>query len=348
MTLSDVVNRMLETGVLPDAIVRRGIRQVLRARLRQEQRLQRTQAFAQTLSASPIAVATDRANAQHYEVPAAFFAQVLGPHLKYSACLWDPSTRTLAQAEDSMLALTATRADLHDGQRVLELGCGWGSLTLYMAEHFPASTIVAVSNSQSQRAFIETTAARRGLHNVRVITADMNSFSPASAGIAERFDRVVSVEMFEHMRNYPRLLARIASWLKDEGRLFVHIFAHREFAYPYEHDGPSDWMAEHFFTGGTMPSEDLLPSFRADLELDAQWRVNGVHYARTCDAWLHNMDAHRTEVNGALTRAYGASSVRQWRARWRIFFMACSELFAFNDGNEWVVAHYRFRKPLSC
>ncbi len=344
MTLAAWRDHLLERDWLPDWVVRAGIRGILRQRLRSEAQLQRKAQFIRTLRDAPIAIAAEAANTQHYEVPAAFFAGVLGPHLKYSACLWNSEQATLAEAEEAMLALTVERAGIRDGQRVLELGCGWGSLTLYMATRFPTATIVGVSNSHTQRGFIEREVARLGLSNVRIITADMNSFSPDSSGVGGSFDRIVSVEMFEHMRNYERLMARLAGWLTADGALFVHIFAHREFAYPYEAEGASDWMAEHFFTGGTMPSEDLLPSFRDALHVEAQWRVNGRHYARTCEAWLHNMDEKRTDIDAVLAATYGSLEVTRWRARWRTFFLACAELFRFGDGDEWFVAHYRFRK----
>jgi cyclopropane-fatty-acyl-phospholipid synthase len=343
-----LVGRLVAGGWLPDRALRLGIRRILAARLAEEARggptaiAERRHAWRETCRRGPIALATADANAQHYEVPAEFFAHVLGPRLKYSSGWWPPGVTTLHEAEDAMLGLTCERTRLVDGQRILELGCGWGSLSLWMAERYPAATITAVSNSASQKRFIDATAAARGVRNLTVVTADMNGFAPA-AGSAP-FDRVVSVEMFEHMRNYEELLRRIAGWLAPDGRLFVHVFAHRAFAYPYEDRGPSDWMARHFFTGGQMPSDDLLPSFDRDMGVVERWRLDGTHYARTLEAWLVRMDAARPALLPIFDRVYGPSEARRWWHQWRVFFLACAELFAYRDGSEWGVSHYLFRR----
>jgi cyclopropane-fatty-acyl-phospholipid synthase len=338
---------LVDAGVLPDWLVRAGIRRICAARLHEQEdgggaaQAARLLALDAELRRSPIAVDTAAANAQHYEVPAAFFQLVLGPHLKYSCAHWPAPHTTLAEAETSMLQLTVDRAQLRNGQQVLELGCGWGSLTLFMAAQFPQSRIVAVSNSSSQRAFIRERAARRGLTNVEVITADINEFDTL-----ERFDRIVSVEMFEHVRNYAALFEKLDSWLTDAGRLFVHIFAHHRFAYTFEARGESDWMARHFFSGGMMPSESLFRQVQERFTVDAQWRLSGRHYERTANAWLDNMDRHRAEIDAVLASTYGPAQSAAWRARWRVFFMACAEMFGYRDGSEWLVAHYRFRKRL--
>ncbi|MFM8559170.1 MAG: SAM-dependent methyltransferase, partial [bacterium] len=297
----------------------------------------RDEAVRAAMRAAPIALHTREANVQHYEVPAAYYERVLGPRLKYSSALWD-GARTLAEAEEAMLALTAERAVLADGQRILELGCGWGSLTLWMAEHFPDARILAVSNSATQRAFILERAARRGLTNVEVVTADMNAFAPPEG---TRFDRVVSVEMFEHMRNWEALLERIRGWLTPEGALFVHVFCLRDATNFYEVDGRSDWLARHFFTGGLMPAEGLLERCATGYRLDGRWRVNGTHYERTSLAWLANQDAARDALMPVMAATYGAADAARWFRRWRVFHLACADLFGLNGGEDWFVSHAR-------
>jgi cyclopropane-fatty-acyl-phospholipid synthase len=326
-----IVERVVDSGLVPEPVLRAAIRAVCALRLRQE-RARDEAAFVASLRDADIAIATDAANAQHYEVPARFFERVLGPQLKYSCCHWPAGVVTLGDAEANMLALTAERAGLTDGQDVLDLGCGWGALTLWAAARFPSSRFTAISNSQTQRAFIEAQAAARGLANVSVRTADVRALELADGA----FDRVVSIEMFEHLRNYERVLARIARWLRRDGALFVHVFAHARHAYPFDDAGPSDWMAREFFTGGIMPSARLLHHFQRDLAIADEWRVAGTHYAKTAEAWHENLVANRDAVMALLDR-------RRYH-RWRVFFLACAELFGYRDGTEWLVAHYRFIK----
>ena len=336
---------LLDSGLLPDWLVRWGIRRICAQRLREESaggpeaQRERRRLLLAHLDSSPVAIRADAANAQHYEVPAEFFQQVLGPHMKYSCGYWPPGVASLDASEQAMLALTAERARIADGQSILELGCGWGSLTLYLAGRFPACRITAVSNSRSQKEFIDSRACAAGLRNVEVITADINEFEPAA-----QFDRIVSVEMFEHMRNYSELFRRIARWMLPDALLFVHVFAHSRFAYPYEVRGSEDWMARHFFTGGMMPSEDLLPSFNGDVRSIERWRLDGTHYQRTAEAWLARMDANREAVRPVLARTYGRAETQRWWVRWRIFFMACAELWGYRHGTEWIVCHYLFEK----
>jgi cyclopropane-fatty-acyl-phospholipid synthase len=336
-----MLDTLLEKDLVPDALVRAGIRRLLAQRLREERTRYDRAAYVADLSRRPIAEQTDAANAQHYEVPTGFYRHCLGKRLKYSSGLYPTGTETLDEAEWHMLELYVDRALLRDGQRVLELGCGWGSLTLHLAERFPRSHITGVSNSATQKEFIEEEARRRGLTNLRIATCDMNAFDTTPA----QFDRVVSVEMFEHMKNYRRLLANIARWLKPDGMLFVHIFTHAELSYHFVPRDETDWMARYFFTGGQMPAHDLLPQFQDDLRLVTDWKVNGTHYQRTAEHWLQNMDAHRTEIMPLLARTHGAHETEKWWAYWRIFYMACAELWGYRDGEEWHVSHYLFRKP---
>ncbi len=296
-----------------------------------------TRDFARAMAALPIAVHTEAANAQHYEVPAEFFGIVLGPRRKYSCCLYESDAATLADAERAALAATVARARLRDGQSILELGCGWGSLSLFMAERFPLATILAVSNSKSQRAFIEDVARRRGLGNLRVVTADVNSFNPEGS-----FDRVVSVEMFEHMSNWRSLLARIRSWLKPDGLLFLHVFSHRRVPYRFDHDDPFDWIAQHFFTGGIMPSHGLIGEFSRLFETIEDWRWSGENYARTADDWLTNFDRNQADTARVLRATYG-DQAGLWQKRWRLFFLATSGLFGHRGGEQWGVSHYLLR-----
>ena len=334
--------RWVEKGRVPDRIVRFGIRRLLNERLAELQSgdtaatARLTREFIAGMRGAELAPMPDKANEQHYEVPAAFFREVLGEHRKYSSCYWPEGVSTLAQAEAAALSLTCERAGLADGQQVLELGCGWGSLTLWMAQHCPASQITALSNSQSQRAHIEAEARRRGLWNVRVVTHDMNAFDTD-----ERFDRVVSVEMFEHLRNWPEAFAKVARWLKPQGRFFMHVFVHSEAPYAFVERDASDWMSKYFFAGGMMPSDDLALDCQDALRLVQRWRWNGTHYQRTAEAWLRNMDRHRDRLSPLFESTYGSEADRWW-VRWRLFFMSVAELFGFDAGRRWSVSHYLF------
>jgi len=334
-----------EMGLVPDRVIRAGIRRLNRSRLEDihvddiELSALNLSAFIADMRTAEIAPVPDLANEQHYEVPADFFGLVMGTHRKYSSCYWNEDTSNLVEAEADALAITCAHAEIEDGMQVLDLGCGWGSLSLWIAAHYPACKVVSVSNSNSQREYITAQAKDRGLDNISVITRDMNEFD-----IDLQFDRIVSVEMFEHMRNYKELYRRISTWLKPGGKFFKHIFCHRSCVYEFVDQGPGDWMSRHFFSGGIMPSDDLPLRFQRDLQLVRQWRWNGQHYEKTANAWLENMDANKAEAMEIMASTYGRDNAGKWFMRWRIFFMACAELFAHNHGNEWYVSHYLFQR----
>jgi cyclopropane-fatty-acyl-phospholipid synthase len=336
-----MIDRLLEKNLLPDWLLRIGIRRLLAQRIRAESAVYDCDTYVADLKKRPLAEQTAAANEQHYEVPTLFYQRCLGKNLKYSGCLYPTGRETLDQAEDAMLALYAERAQLADGQTILELGCGWGSLCLYNAAKFPRSRITAISNSRTQKEHIDAEARKRGLTNLTIITCDINVFDTAPA----QFDRVVSVEMFEHLKNYQLLFRNIARWLKPGGFLFTHIFTHHRLSYHFVVRDESDWMSRYFFTGGQFPAHDLLLQFQDDLKQVADWKVTGRHYQQTAEHWLQNMDAHRAEIMPLFAQTYGAENATKWWAYWRVFYMSCAELWGYKKGEEWLVSHYLFRKP---
>lgn len=337
--------KWVETNRIPDWLIRLGIRASLEAGVRRRLRVGQDEreagrlALIARLRQSPIAIEVDQANRQHYEVSAEFFNLVLGTRRKYSCCYWPPGVNSLDQAEDAMFQLTCERAQLEDGMDILDLGCGWGSFCLWVAEHYPNSRVVAVSNSHSQKEYIDAQCRRQNIQTIQTITADVSHLQ-----LERRFDRIVSIEMFEHMKNYERLMSNLAAYLKPDGKLFVHIFSHHEFAYEFDANDPGDWMAQTFFTGGLMPSDDLLLHFQRDLVLSGHWRVSGLHYARTLRAWLEKLDEHKAEVRKVLAGIYGADQETLWLVNWRLFFMACEETWKLRRGTEYLVSHYLFDK----
>jgi cyclopropane-fatty-acyl-phospholipid synthase len=336
----ELLDLALERGWTPDVVLRAGSLYGAWARERRESRggvvgqQDRLRELVARMSSGPVAEVPEKANQQHYELPAEFLGLILGPRRKYSGCLWDEGVVTLAQAEEAMLALSCTRARVSDGMRILDLGCGWGSLSLWLAEYYPNAQITGVSNSHGQREWIEAERDRRGVSNLEVITADVNSFSPTGA----RFHRVMSIEMFEHMRNWRELLRRISGWLEpDTGRLFVHVFSHRTLPYRFE----GTWAAARFFTAGLMPSHELLAHFQADLELVDEWIVPGTHYARTLDAWLARLD-HNSDAALDVLQADGRSEreARRLLATWRLFLISTAVIWRYRGGNRWLVSQY--------
>ena len=339
-----MIDKALSKGLIPDKFVRSGIQHFIKKRIKDdigisvtEREVKRLQ-FIDNMINSPVAIETDLANDQHYCLPPGFFELVLGEHLKYSCCHWDKA-KNLSEAEQEMLDITINRAEIQDGMKILELGCGWGAITLSMAKRYPNSEILAVSNSPMQREFILEKAQKLGLQNVKVETHNV-----AKLQLKEKFDRVVSIEMFEHMRNYPVLLERISNWLNPNGKMFIHIFVHRDVPYLYEVKDDSDWMSKYFFSGGIMPSAHLLHYFTDHMKVQKYWAVDGVHYQKTARAWLDNMDQKKEQIFKVLKNHYGNKEYKKWFYYWRIFFMSCEELWKFKNGNEWFVGHYLLEK----
>ncbi len=337
--MSKLVN-LAEEGRLPEPVVRWGARRLISKRLAdlrkgsEEARRERRWAFIRDINKDRVALEVEKANEQHYEVPSEFFTYCLGPRMKYSSAYYPKGSETLAEAEEAMLALVCDRAELYDGMKFLDLGCGWGSLSLYVAEKFPNAQVLGVSNSNSQREFILAKAASRGLKNIQIITRDMNELT-----LQEKFDRIASIEMFEHMRNFGQLLRRVRSWLKPDGKLFIHIFCHKDQPYIFETEGAANWMGRHFFTAGMMPFDEIFSYFQDTLRVEKNWVVDGTHYQKTSRDWLRNLESNKENVMPILEKAYGKKNATIWFNRWRLFFIACEETFGFNRGQEWWVSH---------
>ena len=326
-----------ELGLIPDVFIKTAVRFITKKRLNESGIHENKLNVIKSISEGGIAEKTDDANEQHYEVPPEFFKYALGKNLKYSCSFFD-KTDSLDEAEKSMIELYIERADIQEGHDILDLGCGWGSFSLYVAEKYPSVSITAVSNSKDQIAFIQNEAKRRGLFNIKASKMDVNNLD-----LDNKFDRIVSIEMFEHLRNYKLILNSLNSLLKPDGRLFVHIFCHKELTYFYEIKNSYDWMTKYFFEGGIMPSQDIFKYFDDELEVINQWDVNGNHYAKTCKAWLNNHYKNKDKILDIFDKHY--DKPRIWFNRWRIFFLSCEAFFAINNGREYFVSHYLLKKP---
>lgn len=347
MSLMQIAESLLERNAAPDWITRIGIRRLLAERLREEagatieEEMRHKMEMIQALNSEQIAIEQEKANEQHYEVPSEFFVYTLGKRMKYSSCYYESADASLDAAEESMLRLYCQRAGLTNGMSVLDLGCGWGSLTLYIAENYPQCKITGLSNSWTQRKFIEEEARKKKLSNVRIVTTDVSKVERIDG--SNTFDMLFCIEMFEHMKNYGALLKKMSHWMHRHSRLFVHIFCHNKYIYNFETEGATNWMGRYFFTGGTMGSDDVLHFFQDDVKLVDRWRVDGRHYAQTSEHWLQNMDRNMNNIRPILRSAYGEHATK-WEAYWRTFFLAVAELFGYNNGQEWHVAHYLFTK----
>ncbi|MFA8342458.1 MAG: cyclopropane-fatty-acyl-phospholipid synthase family protein [Rhodothermaceae bacterium] len=340
-----MIDKLIETGIVPDPLLRLGIRKLLQERLKSEKKENKERqkehfvTLVNFLKESKIAINTADANKQHYEVPTEFYKLVLGEHLKYSSCYWADDTETLSEAEENMLNITCQRAGIKDGEEILDLGCGWGSLSFYIAMNYPNCKVTSLSNSATQKEYIENKKVALKVDNIDVITSDVNHFKSD-----KKFDRIVSIEMFEHMRNYKQLFNKLHKLLVTDGKLFVHIFTHNKFAYLFEVKDQTDWMSQYFFTGGIMPSDDLLLYFATDFEILNHWVVNGKHYEKTANQWLKNFDQNKLRIKEIFTQTYGEQESEKWFNYWRVFFMSCAELWGYNQGNEWLISHYLFEK----
>ena len=335
-------NPLLARGLIPDWILRRGVRSQGKERLNMMNKVDSRKEYSKFIneaSTGNIAVNTDDANNQHYEVDSEFFKYCLGKNLKYSCCFWDDSTLDLDSAEDNMLEIYSKRAEIKDGMNILDIGCGWGSLSLFLAQKYPKSEITGVSNSSSQKIFIDSEASKRNISNLKIITRDINDFRTE-----EKYDRIISIEMFEHTKNTKKLMNLINDWLNPNGLFFMHVFAHKENPYYFDRDQKNAWMAKYFFTGGMMPNHNLFKDLKSNLEYQKSWMLSGEHYEKTSNAWLDKMDQNKKEILSLFERSNSSSIAKRKFHFWRLFYIACAEIFGYDNGNEWVVSHHLFKK----